>query len=117
MEELVTVDLILNWLKDNVEHKRMIDAHTWVDACQKLNVLLSDEHDKLYDLQQKVAQEKVRLLDSIPKPAVNEAKLRVEATELYKAMKLQEAKIKRVEEAIRISKIQAKLKDNELRNY
>ncbi len=115
--EKVTVDTILNWLQESVENKRVIDAHTWTDACQKLNVLLSDEHDKLYDLQQKVAQEKVKLLDSIPKPPVIEAKTRVEASELYKGMKVQEAKIKRCEEAIRIAKIQARLKDNELRNY
>ena len=114
MNELITTDTILGTLKSWVETKHPIDAHTWTDACQKLNILIGDEHDKLFVLQQTVAQKKLMWMET--GDSVAGAKLRVEATDEYYQMKKQEARIGQIEEAIRIAKIQARLKDNEYRN-
>src|SRR6185436_1217163 len=110
-DKLITCDLILNWLRDQVEQKREIAPSLYIDACTKLNLLLGNETDHLYDLQQKVSLIKVGLIEA--DKSVAEAKTRVEATEEYKQMKKQEAKIGQIEEAIRIAKIRARLKDNE----
>ena len=115
MDTLVTTDTILDWLKEQVEHKKQVSPHLYVDACTKLNILIGDEHDKLFDLQQKVAQERIKWIE-LDKSAA-EAKMRVEADEIYRQYKKQEARIAQIEEAIRIAKIRAKLKDTEFGNY
>lgn len=113
--EPVTTNTILNWLKESVEQKRVVDAHTWVDACQKLNVLIGDEHDKLYEMQQKVAQLRIARIES--GDSVAKAKVYIEATEEHKKARKQEARIEQIQEAIRIAKIQARLKDVEITSY
>lgn len=115
MNDKVTTDTILDWLKESVEQKRPVDAHTWVEACQKMNVLISDENNKLFDLQQRVARMKVRIIES--GSSVAKAKVYVEAEQEYKEMKKQEARIEQIQEAIRISKIQARLSNEEFKGY
>lgn len=109
----VTVDIILNWLREQVEQKKPVDAHTWVDSAQKLNVLQSDEHDKLFFLEQEVAKMKAEL---IKENSVAAAKVIVEASTENRIMKQQRARVEMIQEMIRIAKLQARLKDNEYRN-
>lgn len=109
-----TADSVLQWLEKQVRAKAIIDAHTWVEACQYLNILSGEEADRLFELQQVVARLKVAFIEQ--GDSVVMAKTKVETTDEYKEMKRQEAKIKRIEESIRIAKIQARLKDSELRN-
>ena len=116
MNELVTVDSILGYLKETVEQRQIIPPSKWADAAQKLNVLLGDEHDKLYDLQHQVANIKLAHLDEDPKRNVSAAKTKVEATDEYRELRKQEAKCKRIEEFIRISKVQARLREAEYRS-
>lgn len=113
-EEIITIDTIVNYLKECVEHKVPVDAHTWTDAAQKMIVLLGDEHDKLYDLEHSLASQRVVLIEGGYNST--KAKQYIEATEDYKNSRKQKARIGRVEEMIRIAKIQARLKDTELRN-
>lgn len=113
LEQLVSVDSILNFLEDAVSHKKVLGAHQWLTAAQKLNVLLGNEHDKLFTLQQEVTRATVLELTSQDKRNVALAKTMVQATDIYKDMRLQEAKIKRVEEFIRIAKLQARMKNEE----
>jgi hypothetical protein len=61
-KELITTDKILNWLQIQVEQKLPVDAHTWLDACQKITVLLGDEHDKLFEMQQDLAMQKTAFI-------------------------------------------------------
>jgi len=84
---------------------------TWLDAAQKLTMLLGDEHDKLFELQQIVANLKVGCLEEGTSSV--EAKTRVEATDAFRSMQKQKAKIGRIEEMVRIAKIQARMLDNE----
>jgi phosphoglycerate-specific signal transduction histidine kinase len=111
-KELVTVDVIINYIKDNVENKVPLSPSVFVDAAAKLNVLLSDEHAILYKLQREVAQEKVNLIQE-EHVTGTEAKMRVEAMPLYEEMMNQKAKISRIEEFIRIAKLQARMKQEE----
>lgn len=115
-EELVSVDLIIDWLQKQVKERIPIPPHIWLDAVQKMNVLLGEEQAKLFDYQQEVAKLKNLLLDD-PETSVAKAKIRVEATEEYKKSKMQEAKISRVIEMIRIGKLQARMSNEEIKNY
>lgn len=113
--EKVTIDVILDWLKKSVEEKQVVDAHTWVSAGMKLNILISEEHDKLFNLQQAVAQLKMLRIES--GDSVAKAKIAIEATNEYREMKKQEARIGMIEEAIRLAKVQSRLKSEEAKNY
>ena len=109
-----TADSVLQWLEKQVRAKEIIDAHTWVEACQYLNISSGEEADRLFDLQQIVALLKVAFIEQGDSVAM--AKVKVEGMDAYKEMLHQQAKIKRIEESIRIAKIQARLKDSEIRN-
>lgn len=117
MKELRTVDSILDTLKSSVENKEALSPEAFVTAAQYLNVLLADEHDKLFDLESVVATLKLSFLSEDDKANVSKAKARVEALEEYKMMRKQKAKIGRIEEFIRIAKLQARLKDTEFKGY
>ena len=116
MNEIVTVDTIIGFLKNAVEQHQPLAPATWADAAQKLNVLLGDEHDKLYDLQHQVANIKLAFLEADPERNVSAAKTRIEATDEYRDLRKQEAKCRRIEEFIRISKVQARLREAEYRS-
>ncbi len=113
--ETVTTDLILSTLRKWVEEKQPIAPTMWIDACLKLNILKGDETKILYDLQQKVAQQKVSWIEG--GDSVAKAKAKIEASDDYKFYKIQEAKIEMVEEQIRISKIQARMNNDEIKSY
>lgn len=107
MSEIITADTILNWLKKQVEEKQIIDGHTWVNAAQKLNMLLEDETDILFGLGQAV--KKTQLLKSTEEgESISSSKLFAETTDEYIVYKKQEAKVDRIQEAIRLAKIQAR---------
>ena len=55
----------------------------------KLNVLLGDEEDQLFDLQQKVSQAKYEFIKGQAKKHISEATAFVEASDDYKTMKKQ----------------------------
>jgi hypothetical protein len=112
--ELITVDTILDFLKENIEKKMPISPAVYVDAAAKLNVLLSDEHAILHKLQREIAQEKVKFIET--DMTSSESKVRVEALPLYEEMLNQKAKIERIVEFIRISKLQARMVSDELRS-
>lgn len=114
MDNPVTVTTILDWLRDGIEQKRVIDAHTWVDAAQKLNILQTNEHDKLYVLKQQVAL--ARVLRIKQGESVAKSRTIIESTDIYREMKNQEARIEMIQEMIRLAKLQARLKDNEYRS-
>lgn len=112
-KELITIDTIINYLRESIENKRPLSPGLYVDAAAKLNVLLSDEHANLHKLQRQIAHERVELIES--DMTATEAKLRVEAMPIYEEMLNQKAKIERIVEFIRISKLQARMASDELR--
>lgn len=113
--EKITIDTILDQLKEWVENKIPISPGAWLESAAKMNALKQNETELLHKMQQMVAQTKLTLLKD--SKSVAEAKIKVEATDAYRFMKDQEDKVDRVEEQIRISKIQARLSENQLRNF
>lgn len=104
----VTTDTILSYLQDQVENKKVMNADIWQDAAFKLNLLLGDEHEKLEDLRTAIANMKLELMKDQAKLNVSAVQVQVEASQEWKAMRLQEHKVNRIEEFIRLAKIQAK---------
>lgn len=115
MEEIITTETIINYLEEKIKHREPVAPSTFVDAAQKLNVLLSDEHAELYRLQQILNEKKAELIGQ--GESVAKAKTLTEATEDFHAYCLQKAYIERIEEFIRIAKLQARMKIEELKGY
>lgn len=113
MEDLVTIDKIILWLTEQVEKKNPIDTHTWLEAAQKMNVLLQGEQETLFALEQDVSRLKKALLED--GKTVAYSKVMVESTDEHRHMKVQKAKIERCIEMIRLSKLQARMSDDVLR--
>jgi len=113
MEETTTINSIISWLTDVVETKRPIAPSAWIEISQKANILLGDESDKLFSLQQKIAQMKVDCMER--GGTASKCKVVAEATDDFKEAQTIRAKIARIEEMIRLSKIQARMKDEEYR--
>ena len=107
-----TVDTILAKLEEQVVENAILPPTTWIDASMALNALLGDEHDKLFRAQQGLAQRKALIVES--GKSVASANLTIQGSDEWVDMKIQEAKIGRVEEMIRCAKIRARLADSEL---
>lgn len=110
-----TVDSILEVLQTWAKEKRPIDAHQWLEGCAKLVVLLGDEQDKLFGLEQEIAQEKLRFIEE--GDSVAKAKVRMEGRNIFVDARKLEAKIDRVTELVRISKLQARMSKDNMGNY
>lgn len=113
--ELITTDTIINAMKGWVETKHPISPELYVDAAGKLAILLGDENDKLFFLQQDVAKCKVMFIEGGDSVARAEAK--TEASNLYREMCVQKAKIEQIQEMIRIAKLRARLVNEEARGF
>lgn len=108
-----TLETVISDITNMVENRVPISPQLWLQSAQFLNLFLEDETNKLYDLQHKVANFKLNTLPVCK--SVAEAKLRTEATEDYRDMKKQEAKIEQIIEYIRISKAQARMTDETIK--
>lgn len=112
---MITTDIIIEYLENAAKNNQVIDIDSMLNAASKLNILLGGEHETLFMLQQQVAKEKSGLIaDGM---SVAKANAEVEASDGYREMQTQKARIGRIEELIRITKLQAKLRAEELRNY
>lgn len=114
-QEPTTIPEIIEWLTEIVRMKQTIDHHEWVRMAQRVNILLGEERDKLFELQQKVNQEKVTQI-ALGKNVAT-AKLIVEAGDAYKDYCKQKGLIDQCTELIRISKLQARLVNDEIKGY
>lgn len=110
-----TIKTIIEDLKKIVENKEILSPSHYVSQAEFINILIGDEIDKLLDLEQKVAQQKMDLL-SINDNKVNKVNIILEATDLYKETQKQKALIKQAEEMVKIAKLQARLKQSEMYN-
>jgi len=111
MEE-VTTELIVSTLQKWVKEKRPVSPMQWLDAGLKLNVLIGDEQTKLWDLKMKVSSEQFKVTEEKEWTSAK-AKAYSESTQDYHDMKIQEARIKQIEEMIRLAKKFAQLKADE----
>lgn len=102
--ETRTADTILNSLTSLVETQKMLNPKVWQEAAYDLNLLLGKEHIKMEELRQEVAKIKLGLLKAQDKRNVAAVELEIATMEIYKEMRLQEHKVDRIEEFIKIAK-------------
>ncbi len=115
MEKLRTVDTILTWMKLRISNKEVVTPQQYLTAAEMLLALVGDETDKLYLLEQKVAIQKASLLAGSSMSVAN-AKVIVEAADDYREARMLKAKVEQIYEIIRIAKLQARMKNDELRS-
>ena len=109
---MVDTTLIINTMKDWVENKQPISPHLWLDASAKLNILRGDLDDSYYTLEHDLAVEKAALM-SDPEMTAAKSDIFIRARKEFKECRQLGAKIKQVEEFIRIAKKMASLKEEE----
>lgn len=103
-----TTDTILEYFSEVAREKKQLNPKHWMDAAMKLNVLLIDEEKKLQDLRRQVAEIKLKYLEGMKKKSVAEAEMRAEVTPEYHDMRLQEMKVSRAEEFVRLAKLNSR---------
>lgn len=106
-----SIQTIMSWLTNTVQEKKPISPQQFVEASAYLVILMGEEHAKLYDMEQKVAQIKLKYIEL--DKSVAEAKVRVETTEEYKEMKKQQAFIEQISEMVRLAKLLGRMKQDE----
>lgn len=116
IDELRTIDSILDWFERSVSEHQNIPPAYWIQAAQQLVSLMGNEMDTLYLMQQNIAKAKVEIL-SESDGNVSATRLKVEATDEFRQMRQQEGKLKRVEEFIRLAKLQSRMRNDEMRGY
>lgn len=109
MNDQVTADSILKWLKEQIEAREPIPPSKWLDSAAKLNVLLEDVDDKIATLKMNVNNGKFGFMEEGKTAAY--AKAAVEAHDSYGALLRVEAKRDRIKEHIRIAKKRAELRE------
>lgn len=111
-EDLITTTGILEWMKEQVQHKRPIAPEIWLDASLKLNLLKSDDNDLLIEKKHELAVKRASYVNEGGTSVA--ANIRLEADPLFMEVKKLEAHIETVKEAIRLGKIYARIKNDEL---
>lgn len=106
---------LINWLTAQMANRVPISPDVYMEVAQRLNLLIADEQAHLYDLQQAVSQKKADLI--MADNSVAKAKVLVEASDEYKAYLNQKARIDQIIEYIRISKIQARLTQDNMHGF
>lgn len=109
---MINADTILDTMKKWVEEKHSISPATWLDASAKLNILRGDYDDKYFDLESLLAKEKATLLSDNEMTSAKAESI-IKAKDEYKEMRKLGAKIKMLEEFIKIAKKQSSLKETE----
>ncbi len=98
-------------LETLIRNKVPLSPSGWIDIIGRIVVEMGDETDHLYALQKLVAQDKSKLIRE--GKSVAEARVSLEATDLYESMQQQKARCLKIEELVRIGKLQSKLKEGE----
>ncbi len=111
MDNLTTIDSIIDYLKERVEQKIPIAPTLWLNAAQKLNVLLGNENDRLAELFQ--STRKIMIAHIEEDKSATEAKARMEMTDVYKENNKQKAEINQGGEFIRLAKSQSRVRNEE----
>ena len=105
------IDETIQQLEDLIKNKTPLSPSGWLDIIGRIVVEMGDETDKLYKLQKQAANFKSTFISQ--GKSVAESKVFLEASDLYEQMQKQKAKCLRIEEMIRIGKLQSKLKEGE----
>lgn len=114
IDTLSTCDQIILWFKEQATNKNIIPPDLYLRAASNLNVLKGDEIDRLIDLKQDLAVKRAEYVEKGGTSAA--ANIRLEADPVFSQVKKQESKIETIKEQIRLGKLWARLKNDELNN-
>lgn len=112
--EIITTHTILDWFHEQVSNKRPIAPEIYLDMSMKLNILKSDDNDLLLEKRHELAVKRAFYVNEGGTSAA--ANIRLEADPLFMEVKKLEAHIETVKEAIRLGKVYARIKNDELNN-
>lgn len=101
-QELVTIDSITGFLRGKIETKDPISPSLWLDAAQKINVLLQDLDEAVVEAE--IAKNVLQSTYMEDGDSAAKSKVKTEASEPYRAYLLLKAKRERAIEFIRIAK-------------
>lgn len=102
MQELITIDTIMDYFQKAVEEKTPISPSLWLDGAIKVTALLGNLDDELVEAQFATTTLLAGLLDT--GVSVSLAKAKMNATEAYKSFLKLKAKRERVEQFIMLAK-------------
>ena len=109
------LETLLSEIKSKIENKEPISPMEYLDLADKLNILRSDYDDKLWQLGEDLFKFKAMYLEQ--GKTVGYAETLMKSSEAYKNFMQLKAKLSRIDETIRLSKIRAKLSQEEFRGY
>lgn len=110
------IDEIINEMADYVKSGVDLSPSIWLDKAVKLNVLRHEVDDKLYVIEHNLSVEKYKY--AIASQCSNAmAENYIKTKDEYRQMKLLSAKIKQIEEFIKLAKKRATLKESEYSGY
>lgn len=95
-----------------IDEKKNIPASLFLETANKLNILRGDLDDRFYTLEHNLAVEKASMF-SDPEMTSAKAESMIKARPEYMEMRKLSAKIKQLEEFVRVAKKMATLKDTE----
>lgn len=100
----ITSDTILEYMTSLVEQKKSIPREVWLEVAFKLNLLSLDEARLLEKMRQAVALKTLEILKAQEKRNVSAADLETRASDEYRFMREQEAKVDTINQFVMIAK-------------
>ena len=114
---MITTDTILKEISEALRSPIPMSPDWFLEKSMLLNDFLGDENLKLVELKSAVAKLKLSFLDADTKRNVSDAKVKIEASEEFKQMGIQDTKCRQIVETIRLAKLRAKLSMEEIQGY
>lgn len=114
MDEFVTIETILTAFEKWVMERSEISPDLWMQGALKLNVLIGNEYDKAAELEQKCAIIEAAQIEQGSTSA--RAKNAVKIEQVWLDLQKQKARIKMVEEFIKLAKKHAQIINDQMRN-
>lgn len=99
-----TADTVIADLKKIVAERKPLNRELWLEAAFYLSLLREDEAQKMNRLYQEVSQMKLEIFKGQEKKNVAAADLEMSATDKFREMQDQNAKIYTIDELIRVAK-------------
>ena len=107
----MNADEVIQQIEDVLDKKLPMSPSYWVEQAEQLNILSSDETDRLTVLAKKAAYKQLEWVEMGKSMA--ESELRVKTTDEYQELQNQKAKVERIKEIIRLAKVHARMKNEE----
>ena len=113
-KNLITVETILETLTKWVEERQPISPDLWIDSALKMNLLKEPLNARIIALQSSLAVKRLNLLED--GKSVAYARTALEAHPDYAECRGLEARVKMIEEQIRLAKVRGKMGQDDYRS-